>query len=79
VTGEQECLLFLSANQTQVRRNYKDRAFAANTTDGGKTFQFLVGWGRLCGCALRDALDRAPAGQKADHDRETPNRSFWQI
>jgi hypothetical protein len=44
VTGERECLLFLSANQPQVQGgNYKDRAFAARTTDGGKTFQFL-GW-----------------------------------
>lgn len=44
VTGEQECLVFLSANQPQVQGgNYKDRAFAARTTDGGKTFQFL-GW-----------------------------------
>jgi hypothetical protein len=44
VTGERECLVFLSANQPQVQGgNYKDRAFAARTTDGGKTFQFL-GW-----------------------------------
>jgi hypothetical protein len=44
VTGDKECLVFLSANQPQVQGgNYKDRAFAARTTDGGKTFQFL-GW-----------------------------------
>jgi hypothetical protein len=44
VTGENECLLFLSANQAQVQGgNYSDRAFAARTTDGGKTFRFL-GW-----------------------------------
>ncbi|NWG12032.1 MAG: exo-alpha-sialidase [Acidobacteria bacterium] len=44
VTGQQECLLFLSVNQPQVQGgNYKDRAFAARTADGGRTFQFL-GW-----------------------------------
>jgi len=44
VTGDKECLVFMSANRPEVQGgNYKDRAFAARTVDGGKTFQF-AGW-----------------------------------
>ena len=36
--------MFLSANRSPVRGgNYRDRAFAARTADGGRVFQFL-GW-----------------------------------
>jgi hypothetical protein len=44
VNGKDDCLLFLSAEQSEVKANsYHDRAFCARTTDGGKTFKF-VSW-----------------------------------
>src|SRR5262249_39013282 len=45
VNGPHDCWLFLSAQDTEVhtKASDQDRAFAARTTDGGKTFQFL-GW-----------------------------------
>lgn len=44
VTGDRECLLFLSGEQPEIRAaSYHDRAFCARTTDGGKTFEF-VSW-----------------------------------
>lgn len=42
VTGEQECLLFLSAKDDTVQAGIQDRAFMARTSDGGKTFQFVA-------------------------------------
>ncbi len=42
VNGERDCLLFLSGEQSEINAgSYKDRAFCARTTDGGKTFKFL--------------------------------------
>ncbi len=44
VNGKDEAMLFLSAEVEGIQAgNYKDRAFCARTTDGGKTFQF-VSW-----------------------------------
>lgn len=43
VNGPADCLLFLSVKDTQVQSGIPDRAFAARTRDGGRTFQFL-GW-----------------------------------
>lgn len=41
VTGDQECLLFISARKKDVFAS--DRLFCIKTTDGGKSFQFQ-GW-----------------------------------
>ncbi len=42
VTGEKDCLLFLSGEQPEIKAgSYRDRAFCARTTDGGKTFKFM--------------------------------------
>lgn len=42
VNGRGEALFFLSAESPEVRAGkYKDRAFCARTTDGGRTIQFL--------------------------------------
>lgn len=42
VNGRGDALFFLSAESDEVKAGkYKDRAFCAQTTDGGKTFQFL--------------------------------------
>jgi hypothetical protein len=44
VEGPQSCLIFLSAEYQGVKgANYRDRAFAVRTDDGGKRFQRL-GW-----------------------------------
>jgi hypothetical protein len=44
VNGPGDVFLFFSAQHPEVRAgNYKDRAFMARTTDGGKTFKF-VSW-----------------------------------
>lgn len=43
VNGPLDCYLFLSVKDTQVQAGIQDRAFAARTVDGGKTFQF-IGW-----------------------------------
>jgi len=44
VNGKNDAMLFLSAEVEGVQAgNYKDRAFMARTTDGGKTFEF-VSW-----------------------------------
>jgi hypothetical protein len=44
VEGAQSCLILLSAEYPGVQGgNYRDRAFAVRTVDGGKTFQRL-GW-----------------------------------
>jgi hypothetical protein len=39
VTGPTSCLIFMSARESLTR--YVDKTFVAETTDGGKTFQFL--------------------------------------
>jgi len=41
VTSEKECLFFLSAPEPRVEAEFKDRAFCARTTDGGRTIEFL--------------------------------------
>lgn len=42
VQSPRDCLVFLSGEQPEVTgSNYRDRAFAARTTDGGATFKFL--------------------------------------
>jgi len=42
VQGPRDCLVFLSGEQPEVTgSNYRDRAFAARTTDGGVSFRFL--------------------------------------
>jgi hypothetical protein len=41
--GSDACLVFLSRIDTHVKANLPDRAFCAQTTDSGKTFQF-VSW-----------------------------------
>lgn len=42
INGRHDALVFLSAECDDVRAGkYKDRAFCARTTDGGKSFQFL--------------------------------------
>ena len=41
VTGRHACLMFMSARPNG--KDYADRSFVAETTDGGKTFQF-VSW-----------------------------------
>ena len=41
VNGPKECLFFLSAEEKRVEAEFKDRAFCARTTDGGKTIHFL--------------------------------------
>jgi hypothetical protein len=43
VSDRDDCLLFLSAKEPRVQAGIQDRAFAARTGDGGKTFEFL-GW-----------------------------------
>jgi hypothetical protein len=44
VNGEKDCFLFLSGEQPEIKAgSYRDRAFCARTTDGGKTFKF-VSW-----------------------------------
>lgn len=43
IQGPESCLFFLSAFEPSVQAGIKDRAFCAQTTDGGKTFEFL-GW-----------------------------------
>lgn len=43
VNGASDCLIFLSVRDEQVQSGIPDRAFAARTRDGGRTFQFL-GW-----------------------------------
>lgn len=44
VNGERDCFLFLSGEQPEIKAgSYRDRAFCARTTDGGKTFKF-VSW-----------------------------------
>jgi len=44
VNGEKDCFLFLSGEQPEIKAaSYRDRAFCARTTDGGKTFEF-VSW-----------------------------------
>jgi hypothetical protein len=43
VNDRDDCLLFLSAKEPRVQAGIQDRAFAARTRDGGKTFEFL-GW-----------------------------------
>ncbi len=39
VTGPDSCLLFMSSRRAD--EGYKDKSFVAETTDGGKTFQFI--------------------------------------
>jgi hypothetical protein len=39
VTGPNSCLVFMSARESLTK--YNDKTFVAETTDGGKTFQFL--------------------------------------
>lgn len=39
VTGPDSCLLFLSSRGSDEA--YRDKSFVAETTDGGKTFQFI--------------------------------------
>lgn len=39
VTGADSCLLFMSSRRAD--EGYKDKSFVAETTDGGKTFQFI--------------------------------------
>ena len=41
VTGPNSCLVFMSARESLTK--YNDKTFVAETTDGGKTFQF-VSW-----------------------------------
>jgi hypothetical protein len=42
IEGKKECLFFLSASLPEVTgSNHSDRSFAARTTDGGQTFEFL--------------------------------------
>jgi hypothetical protein len=43
VNGKDDCLVFLSAMEPRVQAGIQDRAFAARTRDGGRTFAFL-GW-----------------------------------
>jgi hypothetical protein len=44
VNGENDCFLFLSGEQPEIKAaSYRDRAFCARTTDGGKSFKF-VSW-----------------------------------
>lgn len=43
VLGPRHCLLFLSAQEPRVASKHQDRAFCAQTTDGGQSFEFL-GW-----------------------------------
>ena len=40
-TGDKDCLFFLSVREPEVQAEFKDRAFCARTTDGGKTIDFL--------------------------------------
>ena len=41
VNSPKDCLFFLSAKEKRVEANLQDRAFCAQTTDGGKTINFL--------------------------------------
>ena len=42
VNGPDDCLVFLSGEQPEIRAaDYHDRAFCARTTDGGRTFRFI--------------------------------------
>ena len=42
VNGENDCFLFLSGEQPEIKAgSYHDRAFCARTLDGGKTVKFL--------------------------------------
>jgi hypothetical protein len=43
VNGKRDCTVFLSAKEPRVEAALQDRAFCAQTTDGGKTFKF-VSW-----------------------------------
>jgi hypothetical protein len=43
VNGPKDCTVFLSVKDERVQAGLQDRAFAARTTDGAKTFRFL-GW-----------------------------------
>jgi hypothetical protein len=44
VNGEDDCFFFLSSEQPEIKAaSYRDRAFCARTTDGGKTLKF-VSW-----------------------------------
>lgn len=42
VNGPDDCLVFLSAEQPEIKAaSYRDRAFCARTTDGGRSFRFI--------------------------------------
>ncbi len=41
VNGKDNCLLFLSAKNQNVKASLQDRSFCAQTTDGGKSIHFL--------------------------------------
>jgi len=41
VTGPQSCLVFMSTRGKDASDDYMDRTFVAETTDGGKSFQFI--------------------------------------
>jgi hypothetical protein len=41
VNGKHDAFIFLSAKDTKVKATLQDRAFCAQTIDGGKTFKFI--------------------------------------
>jgi len=43
VNGDHDCLVFLSGEQPEIKAaSYRDRAFCARTTDGGRSFRFVA-------------------------------------
>jgi len=76
VTGKQSCVFFITGRVTEAGVSYA-RSGAVQTTDGGKTFEFL-GWiGNEVGDELRDR--KSAAGKEGDAKMEAGNENIFAI